>query len=171
MQQLGNLLTRRSLVAMLFASSVMFAGAQSTSPQSSPKASKPAPPPVWQGSQANRLSERAERYYEGVWGISELRVKSAESGELIRFNYRVVDPQKAAALNDKRAEPALFDSQARVKLVVPELEKVGKLRQSSTPKVGVTYWMAFSNPTLAVKRGHRVDVVIGSFHANGLMVE
>ncbi len=23
--------------------------------------------------------------------------------------------------------------------------------------------MAFSNPTLAVKRGHRVDVVIGSF--------
>jgi hypothetical protein len=51
------------------------------------------------------------------------------------------------------------------------MEKVGKLRQSSTPKAGMTYWMAFSNPTLAVKRGHRVDVVIGSFRANNLMVE
>jgi hypothetical protein len=51
------------------------------------------------------------------------------------------------------------------------MEKVGKLRQSSTPKVGMNYWMAFSNPTLAVKRGHRVDVVIGSFRANSLLVE
>ena len=110
-------------------------------------------------------------YYEGVWGVGELRVKVAESGELIRFNYRVVDPEKAKALNDKKAEPVLFDAQARVKLVVPQLEKVGSLRQSSTPKAGMVYWMAFSNPTLAVKRGHRVDVVIGSFRANNLIVE
>ena len=48
-------------------------------------------------------------YYEGVWGVGELRVKVAESGELIRFNYRVLDPGKAAALNDKKAEPELFD--------------------------------------------------------------
>jgi hypothetical protein len=51
------------------------------------------------------------------------------------------------------------------------MEKVGKLRQSSTPKAGMTYWMALSNPTLAVNRGHRVDVVIGSFRATNLIVE
>jgi len=110
-------------------------------------------------------------YYEEIWGVGELRVKVAESGQLIRFDYRVLDPEKAAALNDKKAEPALYDAQAGVKLVVPQMEKVGKLRQSSTPKTGMTYWMAFSNPTLAVKRGHRVDVVIGSFRANNLVVE
>ena len=110
-------------------------------------------------------------YYEGVWGVSDLRVKTAESGELIRFDYRVVDPQKAAALNDKKAEPELIDAQAGVKLAVPQMEKIGKLRQSSTPKAGMTYWMAFANPTLVVKRGHRVDVVIGSFRASNLMVE
>lgn len=110
-------------------------------------------------------------YYETVWGVGELRVKSAESGELIRFDYRVLDPQKAAALNDKKFEPELIDSEAGVKLSVPEMEKVGKLRQSSAPKPGMTYWMAFANPTYAVKRGHKVDLVIGSFHANGLMVE
>jgi len=110
-------------------------------------------------------------YYEGVWGVGELRVKVAEAGQLIRFNYRVLDPLKAAALNDKKAEPVLFDVQAGVKLAVPQMEKVGKLRQSSTPKAGMTYWMAFSNPTLAVKPGHRVDVVIGSFRASNLIVE
>ena len=149
------------------------APAQSATPS---KAATAAPPgataaPVWQGSQAKGLSHQADRYYEGAWGVGELRVKAAESGELIRFNYRVLDPAKAAALNDKKAEPVLFDSQAGVKLEVPQMEKVGKLRQSSTPKPGMTYWMAFSNPTMAVKRGHRVDVVIGSFRANGLVVE
>jgi len=157
------------------------AGAQTVPPQSGTPAqtASPAqagapvgrPAAAWQGSQVNRLSRRAEMYYEGVWGVSDLRVKTAESGELIRFDYRVVDPQKAAALNDKKAEPELLDAQARVKLVVPQLEKVGQLRQSSTPKAGMTYWMAFSNPTQAVKRGHRVDVVIGSFRANNLVVE
>ena len=103
--------------------------------------------------------------------MGELRVKAAESGGLIRFNYRVLDPAKAAALNDKKLEPQLIDSQAGVKLVVPQMDKVGKLRQSSTPKPGMTYWMAFSNPTRAVKPGHRVDVVIGSFRANSLVVD
>jgi hypothetical protein len=110
-------------------------------------------------------------YYQGAWGVDELHVKVAESGQIIRFDYRVLDPAKAAVLNDKKAEPELFDPQGKVKLVVPQMEKVGKLRQSSTPKTGMTYWMAFSNPTLAVKRGHRVDVVIGSFRATSLVVE
>lgn len=144
--------------------------AQALSP-AKPGAPTARPAPVWQGAQANRLSRRADMFYEGVWGISELRVRVAESGELIRFDYLVLDPQKAAVLNDKKAEPELFDAQAKVKLTVPQMEKVGKLRQESTPKAGMTYWMAFSNPTLAVKRGHKVDVVIGSFRANNLVVE
>ncbi len=144
--------------------------AQAAAP-AQPSAPAGRPAPVWQGSTLNRLSPRAEMYFEGAWGVGDLHVKVAESGQIIRFNYRVLDPAKAAALNDKKAEPELFDPQGKVKLVVPEMEKVGKLRQSSTPKAGMTYWMAFSNPTLAVKRGHRVDVVIGSFRATNLYVE
>jgi hypothetical protein len=152
------------------------AAAQSAAPTQGAAPAQPSAParqpaPVWQGTQVNRLSRRAEMYYEGVWGVGELHVKVAESGSLIRFNYRVLDPEKAAALNDKKAEPMLFDAQAGVKLAVPQMEKVGKLRQSSTPKAGMTYWMAFSNPTQAVRRGHRVDVVIGSFRADNLIVE
>jgi hypothetical protein len=171
MRKQANLGTRRILVAIFLTSSVVFSGAQSAPPQASQNSSKPAPAPAWQGSQLKHLSHRAEVYYETLWGIGDLHVKATESGELVRFNYRVVDPEKAAALNDKKVDPELIDSEAGVKLTVPQMEKVGQLRQSSTPKAGIVYWMAFSNPTRAVKRGHRVDVVIGQFKANGLVVE
>lgn len=120
---------------------------------------------------ANWLSRRAEMYYQGVWGVDSFRVKYTESGEIIRFSYRVVYPEKAAALNDKKSEPTLIDPRAGVSLVVPEVSNVGKMRQTSTPKAGMTYWMAFSNTGRPVKRGDRVDVVIGRFRATGLEVE
>ncbi len=94
-----------------------------------------------------------------------------ESGELIRFSYRVLDPERAKALNDKQTEPALIAPDVHAKLVIPSLEKVGQLRQSSTPESGKSYWMAFSNPQRTVKRGDRVSVVIGQFQADGLVVE
>jgi len=100
----------------------------------------------------NRLARRAEMYYAGVWGVDSFNVKTAESGELIRFTWRVTDPEKAKALHDKKLEPFLEDAQAGVKLVVPQMEKVGSLRQSSTPEAGKSYWMAFSNVGRRVKR-------------------
>ena len=114
---------------------------------------------------------RARVYYSLNWGIDSFTVKAVEAGELIRFSYRVVDPYKARVINDKTIEAFLIAPAAHVQLVVPTIEKVGQLRQSSTPKAGMTYWMAFSNPTRVVKPGHRVDVVIGSFRANNLVVE
>jgi hypothetical protein len=121
--------------------------------------------------QPSRFSKRAEEYYTLVWGVDSLSVKYAESGEIIRFSYRILDPVKAQQLNDKKAEPQLVDPQAGVKLVVPSLEKVGQLRQSTTPEAGKSYWMAFSNKGRLVKRGDHVSVVIGKFRADGLMID
>ena len=121
--------------------------------------------------QPDRFAGRAGKYYSLVWGIDSPSVKYTESGEIIRFSYRVVNAERAKALNDKKSEPVLIDPQAGVKLVVPSLEKVGKLRQSDTPEVGKSYWMAFSNKGRLVKRGHRVNVVIGQFRAEGLVVD
>jgi len=115
---------------------------------------------------------RASRYYETVWGVDALVVKWAESGELIRFSYRVVDADKAKVLNDKKVEPVLIDPRAGVKLVIPTMERVGSLRQTpSTTEAGKSYWMAFSNKGRPVKRGDHVDVVIGQFRAQGLVVD
>ena len=121
--------------------------------------------------QPSRVSKRETAYYESVWGVDLLSVRAVESGELIRFTYQVIDPEKSKSLNDKKLEPALIFPEGHVKLIIPSLEKVGQLRQSSTPEAGKSYWMAFSNPQRTVKRGDRVDVVIGSFRAEGLIVE
>jgi hypothetical protein len=163
------------LLASLLAGSLVPSTALAQSPRSKEQspvpAAKPVATPVPYRNQPNRLAKHATLYYETVWGVDSLTVKWAESGELIRFSYRVVDPEKAKVLNDKKAEPALIDPQAGVKLVVPTMEKVGSLRQSSTPEAGRSYWMAFSNSGRPVKRGDHVDVVIGQFRAQGLVVD
>ena len=121
--------------------------------------------------QPNRRSRREEMYYESLWGVDSLGVKIVESGELVRFSYRVLDADKAKTLNDKKVEPSLIDPQAGVKLVIPSLEQVGQLRQSSTPIAGRSYWMAFSNSGRRVKHGDLVNLVIGGFRANSLLVQ
>jgi hypothetical protein len=156
--------TKMLLLAGVLASGICIsqAGAQSAAGQPAARA---------RDAQPDYSPRRAKLYYQGAWGVDSFRVKYTESGEIIRFSYRVVDPERAGALNDKKAEPTLIDPRAGVSLVVPEMSNVGKMRQSSTPKEGMTYWMAFSNTGRLVKRGDRVDVVIGRFRATGLEVE
>jgi len=121
--------------------------------------------------QPNRVPMREAAYYGLFWGVDSLSVKAVESGELIRFSYHILDADKAKALNDKKIDAFLIYPEAHIRLSVPSLEKVGLLRQSGTPETGKSYWMAFSNPGRAVKRGDRVNVVIGQFQAEGLVVE
>ena len=159
--------TKWMLLAGVLASGVLVltVGAQSPAP-----ARQPADTAA-KHYQPNRFAGRAGKYYELVWGVDSLAVKWTESGEVIRFTYHVLDADKAKTLNNKKVEPSLIDPQAGVKLVVPSMEKVGQLRQSSTPQAGKSYWMAFSNKGRLVKRGDRVNVVIGQFRADGLVVD
>ena len=161
------------LMAEIIAISVLFATAVGQVAQGSGASASPSATPATSSNSRYHpaMPNRAQEYYKLIWGVDSLFVRSVESGELIRFNYRVVDAARAQALNDKKSEPLLFDERARVKLVVPSLEKVGQLRQSSTPEAGRSYWMAFSNKGGLVKRGDRVTVVIGKFRAEGLIVE
>jgi hypothetical protein len=117
------------------------------------------------------LTASAQKYYRLLWGVDMLELKPVSSGAMIRFSYRVVDANKAKQLNDKEATPQLIDPKSRVSLVVPTMEKIGKLRQTSTPEIGREYWMLFSNKGNLVQPGSRVDVVIGRFHAEGLIVQ
>jgi hypothetical protein len=158
--------TKAMLLAGILAGVILVppAGAQSAAP-----AGKPGAPQTHY--RPNRFAGRAGAYYRLVWGVDSLAVKWAESGELVKFTYQVLDADKAKPLNDKKAEPSLIDAQAGVKLVVPSLEKVGQLRQTATPEAGKSYWMAFSNKGRLVKRGDRVSVVIGQFRADGLVVD
>ncbi len=150
------------------------AEAQSASPKDKAAAAVASAPvtadPV-RGYRPDRFAGRAWKHYQLVWGIDALNVKLVESGEVVRFTYRVLDPDKAKMLNDKGNEPSLIDPRAGVRLVVPSMEKIGQLRQAGSPEAGKAYWMAFSNKGRPVKKGDHVDVVIGQFQAQGLVVD
>ena len=144
---------------------------KTSSPQSPAAVAKPSTTGSTSHYRPSRFAGRAGTYYRLIWGVDSLAVKWTESGEVIKFTYQVLDADKAKMLNDKKNEPSLIDPQAGVKLVVPSLEKVGQLRQSSTPEAGKSYWMAFSNKGRRVKRGDHVIIVIGQFRADGLVVD
>ncbi len=117
------------------------------------------------------VTHKAHNLYLTRWGVDRLKVSSTSSGNLIRFSYHVTDAELARPLGDKAAAPYLFGERSRALLKIPEMDKIGKLRQTGTPQAGQEYWMVFSNKGNLVKRGDRVDVFIGAFQASGLRVE
>jgi hypothetical protein len=167
---------RSANLALAFVLTASIALAQSaTDPQKPAAPLAPATPKINRSSRPSpyrpmQLTMHAKDHYELLWGVDALQVKAVESGQMIRFSYLVLDPVKAAQLNDKKANPVLIDTRALVKLDVPTMEKVGQLRQSSAPEAGKTYWMVFSNKGRLVKPGDRVSVAIGKFQADGLLV-
>jgi len=165
----------RELLAVCLACAGVAAGAWAgDTPQAPAKAPDPAgarshPRPSHYA--PDRFAGRAGLNYRLIWGIDSISVRLVESGELVRFTYRVLDPSKAHVLNDKQAQATLDDPKAGVSLLVPTMEKVGQLRQTAAPETGRSYWVTFSNKGRRVKRGDRVDVVIGQFKANNLVVD
>jgi hypothetical protein len=183
---LAGLCAAVMLAGMLFGDSVQAQTAPSAeSPQTSPQSSAQTPaqgkaatapvPPKSRGTPShylpNRFAGRAGRYYSFHWGIDQLSVKWVESGEMIRFSWHVLDAARAQVLNDKKAEPSLIDPQRGIGLVVPAIENVGQLRQTAPPESGRSYWITFSNKGRLVKRGDRINVVVGTFRADGLVVD
>ncbi len=162
------------ILAGSIAASLVFG--QSNQEQANPAKEQPAQslrtaPPSSSSSPvfAAHRSLREDAYYKTVWGIDNLVVRETASGSLLRFTYRVLDAKRAQMLGDKKATPILIDEKSGAVLHVPTMQNVGMLRQASDFVDGQEYWTVFSNKGV-VKPGSRVDVVIGNFRANGLIV-
>src|ERR1700747_3005079 len=104
------------LAGVLLVSSV---DAQSSSPPSAQAAKTTQAPLRYH---PNRFPKRAGEYYRLEGGGDSLRVKAVESGELIRFTYRVLDADKAKLLNNKNINAFLNCPEHGVQLVIPSLE-------------------------------------------------
>ena len=110
-------------------------------------------------------------FFQRNWGVDIVGVRRVSSGFMLRFDYRVVDPVKAVALNDRKSKPYLIDEATRTALAVPAMENVGELRQVAPPEFNRTYFMIFGNPGGLVKRGSHVTIVVGNFRMEGLAVD
>lgn len=158
-----------SLLRLAVTAGLLGSALQAQTPAKTARASSPAQRSHYIPS--HFVPKRATTYYETTWGVDSLSVRAVESGELIRFSYRIVNPSRAKVFNDKSISAFLESPKAHARLVIPSLEKVGQLRQYNQPEAGKSYWMAFSNPHLTVKRGDYVNIVIGRFHVEGIVVE
>lgn len=105
------------------------------------------------------------------WGVEVLYVRRTAAGYMLEFRYKVLDPAKAARLFDRQTKPLLTHVESGATFVVPTPAKTGALRNSNAPLAGHTYWMFFANPGKYVKQGARVNVSIGEFQAERLVVQ
>jgi hypothetical protein len=105
------------------------------------------------------------------WGIQIASLHLSAGGNIVDFRYRVVNPEKALPLFDRRAHPVLIDEATGAKFCVPNPPKVGSLRSTRPPKADRNYFMLFANPGGYIKVGSSVTITAGEFKAEHLVVQ
>ena len=114
---------------------------------------------------------REKTFMKREWGVEVLFVRQTAAGYMLEFRYKVLDPEKAAALFERQTKPVLTHAESGAKFIVPTPAKTGALRNSNAPLEGRTYWMFFANPGRFVDQGDLVSIEIGDFLVEGLVVE
>lgn len=118
------------------------------------------------GSKSESARAAAQQY-----GIRVESVSLTAAGHFIDFRYRVLDPEKAAALLDRNKSAVLIDQASKAELPVP-ITKLGPIRQTTRkPVKDRIYFLLFTNAGNLVKSGSRVDVRIGEFQAENIVVQ
>jgi hypothetical protein len=105
-------------------------------------------------------------------GIEIEGIHLSAAGYMLDFRYRVLDPDKAAPLLDRKIQPYLLDEASGAQFAVPDSPKVGRLRPTSRSKVipGRNYYILFANPGRFLQAGSKVTVVAGDARINDLTV-
>jgi hypothetical protein len=114
-------------------------------------------------------NQKEELYFERRYGIGQLSVHSISTGSNLEFRCLVMDAGKANALKANRAAPVMVDRKSGKKLSVSVAD--GKPNQSAAPEAGQEYRVEFGNRDKTVKHGNLVDLVVGTVHMSGLIVE
>jgi len=114
---------------------------------------------------------REMTYMKRKWGVELLYVRETSANYMLEFRYKVLDSDKAKPLFERQTKPVLTHLKTGAKLIVPTPAKTGALRNSNPPKTGKVYWMFFANPGQLVKPGDEVNINIGEFNADGLVVQ
>ena len=103
-------------------------------PAASPSARKKSP------YHPESVPRSGRNYLAVTTGVSDMKVRRTNAGNLIRFSYRIANADQAKALNDRKATPYMIGHTSHAMLQVPVMDKVGPLRQSTAPEAGKEYW-------------------------------
>ena len=122
----------------------------------------------------DKAAKAEEINIEEQWGVRIESIRTSAAGNLLDFRYRIIDPDKALPLVERKNKPYLIDQESGKTLGVPSGAKIGPLRQTvryGKPKEDRIYFVLFGNPGGFVKPGNKVTVVIGDFRVEDLVVE
>jgi len=109
---------------------------------------------------------------EERWGIRIVEIRCTAAGYMLDFRYKVLDPEKAAAVANRKDKPCLIDEASGRRFLVPSPPKVGALRQTARElRPGGVYFILFANPGRFVQPGSKVTVLIGDFEVKHLTVQ
>jgi len=133
-------------------------------------AGNPAVSPLPAASYKEIRHPREKTFLKRRWGVEVMYVRQTAAGYMLEFRYKVLDPEKAKPLFERRTKPVLIHAESGAKLIVPTPAKTGALRNSNPPIAGQIYWMFFANPGKLVKPGEHVNIEIGEFRVDGLVV-
>jgi len=100
-----------------------------------------------------------------AFGIEFIDTRLSAAGSLVDLRYRVLDPDKAAPLLDRKVRPVLVHTESGRRYYVPQPPIVGALRQTTrggqAPQPGRTYFMLFANPDRVLKGGDTLALFVG----------
>ena len=119
------------------------------------------------------LEQQKKTSLEEQWGVKIESLRMSANGNLLDFRYRIIDPEKASHLVDRRNKAYMIEQASGRVLSVPTTAKVGPLRQTvryGLPKKDRVYFILFGNPHV-IKPGDIVTIVVGDFKAENVVVE
>ena len=105
-------------------------------------------------------------------GIKVERITYAVGGMKLDLRYKVTDIKKARQIFTNKTPLALIDQATGRVLGVPNMPKVGRLRQVPTQdEAWRVYWIMFDNPGALVKRGGKVTLLVGDVKIKDIIVD
>lgn len=105
-------------------------------------------------------------------GIEIVSLRVTAAGHILDLRYRVTDPEKAAAVFDRRNKAFLIDQASGKALGVPRTAKVGPLRQTNfEPDPKRVYFILFSNAEQIVGPGSLVTLMVGDYRFENIEVQ
>ena len=115
--------------------------------------------------------ERELTPLEHEWGVKFLSVNLTAAGYLVKFKYKILDPQNARGMVQRKLSPnpyVVVEKSGAI-LKVPFSAKLGSLRSSvrtaNQMQIGKNYFTLFANPGRHVNVGDQITIVFGDLKA------
>ena len=139
------------------------------------RAAEPAALPASGAADSSRPQPAAPTRVLEDLGVELVGVRLSASDFLIDLRYRVKDIAKAQSLLERKVQPVLVNEATGDRYYIPQVPKIGSLRQSATAKqpaqLDRVYFMLFANPDRKLRSGEKVTLYAGDSVVEGLVVQ